>query len=139
MKNVLRIILGLLTIAVLGLCGALIFTRSDSPHAGTIVVPTTQQATTPAAKAAPKVSLPVGKVSIGEGTWEVGSEIKPGTYTSTAKEYCYWARMKSTDAESIDSILANGNLNTGAHGRITVKKTDKFVEFSGDCVWTSVK
>lgn len=68
------------------------------------------------------------------GTWEVGTEVKPGTYIAEATEYCYWARLRNFDGD-LDSIVANGNLDAGQRGRITVKKSDKGLELNGDCVW----
>lgn len=72
--------------------------------------------------------------TIGAGTWEVGTEVKPGTYLATAAENCYWARLKNFDGD-LDSIITNGNLAAAQRGRITIKKTDKGLELSGDCIW----
>lgn len=72
------------------------------------------------------------------GTWEVPGEVKPGTYTTTAEGPCYWARLKNFDGE-LSSILANGNLDPDQRGRLTVKKTDKGLELTGDCVWVRAK
>jgi len=66
-----------------------------------------------------------------DGTWAVGSDIKPGTYVVSSGEDCYWARLRNFEG-SLDSIIANGNTS---HGRVTIKKTDKGLELSGGCVW----
>lgn len=71
---------------------------------------------------------------LGEGTWEVPGEVKPGTYTTTADHHCYWARLSSFDG-SFDAIITNGNLDPGARGRLTVKKTDKGLDLRGSCQW----
>jgi hypothetical protein len=46
----------------------------------------------------------------GDGTYLVGSDIKPGTYRSEGKNKygCYWARLSDTTGEG-DAIIANGN------------------------------
>lgn len=77
---------------------------------------------------------------IGDGQYEVGSEIQVGDYRTTvpADSFgCYWARVHDFDGE-LQSIIANGNLQAGARGRITVKKTDAGVEFTGGCTWKRV-
>jgi hypothetical protein len=111
------------------------------PHAPLVVTPTATQPHTArptAAKAFTKNPQPVA-VQFGAGTWKVGPEVKAGTYTTTAKGGpCYWERIKSFDGD-FDSIIANGNLDQGAHGRITIKSTDGGITFSGDCVWTKDK
>lgn len=77
---------------------------------------------------------------VGEGSWEVGTDVKAGTYTTTvpADERCYWARLKNFDGE-LGSIIANDNLAAGARGRLVVKPTDKGLELTGPCRWLPVK
>jgi hypothetical protein len=89
----------------------------------------------PAASSAAKVN------GFTDGQYRVGSDVKPGTYTTTVRGKasdplisCYWARLKSFDGD-MSAVLANGNLAGGAHGRMTVKASDVGVEFSGGCVW----
>ena len=77
-------------------------------------------------------------VEVAEGTWQVGSEVKPGTYTTTAGAdaiNCYWARLKSFDGD-FDAIISNGNIAPGGRGRIAVKASDKGLQLEGPCVWT---
>jgi hypothetical protein len=104
---------------------------SDSPE-NSPVLPN-PPADTPAQgrKATPK---PAG---IGDGQHAVGPDIKAGTYTTTVPEDslgCYWARVNDFEGE-LQSILANGNLEPGAKGRIVVKSGDAGVEFKGGCEW----
>jgi hypothetical protein len=135
MKTALRIILGLLAVAVLGLCGAMIFTRSDEPHGGAIVVPTTPATFT--SKAA------VAKVSagIGEGTWEVGVDVKPGKYKTagavqTGLGLCYWHTALD---DSNTHIVAQGVVDKpNEPGRVTLKK-GQFFRTTGCEPWISVK
>lgn len=103
---------------------------ASAPDADTsTVAPAEAPATNPAPPAKPAAK------GLTSGTWEVGTEVKPGTYTTTATDHCYWARLKDFDGD-LDAIIANGNLKDGERGRITVKKTDKGLELTGDCVWT---
>ncbi len=76
---------------------------------------------------------------IGEGTWEVGTEIEPGTYVTTAAgsgvfDGCYAARLSGFSGE-FDDIITNLNIDGGARGRLTIAEGDLGVEFSGDCLW----
>ncbi|TDW94833.1 hypothetical protein EV137_2156 [Kribbella pratensis] len=71
----------------------------------------------------------------GDGTYEVGVDIKPGKYKTTGGEGCYWARLKNLDGD-LDAILAN-NLSDGPQ-TVTIKKTDKGFE-TNDCgAWRKV-
>jgi hypothetical protein len=92
-----------------------------------------------ATSAAPAAKKAAG---IGDGTYEVGKNLKAGKYVTTVPAdalNCYWARLKNFDGDPITSINANGNLAPGAKGRITVKASDAGVEFSGGCRWTVAK
>jgi len=67
-----------------------------------------------------------------DGVYEVGPEIKPGVYKTTGREAgdCYWARLADSDGQN---ILANQI----SSGRLTlrVRRSDKFIELNGGCVW----
>ncbi|MFF4270819.1 hypothetical protein [Streptomyces sp. NPDC001536] len=67
----------------------------------------------------------------GDGDFQVGSDIKPGTYRTTGNDdgMCYWERAKDSSGE-MDSLLANDNV-TGA-SYVTVKASDKLFK-SSDC------
>ncbi len=47
----------------------------------------------------------------GDGDFQVGSDVKPGTYRTTGNDdgMCYWERAKDTSGE-MDSLLANDNV-----------------------------
>ncbi|OAR26136.1 hypothetical protein A8W25_11800 [Streptomyces sp. ERV7] len=67
---------------------------------------------------------------LGDGSFQVGSDIRPGTYVSTGnKDGCYWERAKDASG-STDAILANDNV-TGA-SYVTVLASDKIFK-SSDC------
>lgn len=76
----------------------------------------------------------------GEGTFVVGSDIKPGTYKTTGPSdsdlpNCYWARLDSTSGD-FDDIIANGN--PGGQTTITISSSDKAFETSGCAEWEKV-
>lgn len=91
-------------------------------------------------KAKPTVTAKKGPRTVwGDGTYKVGSEIKAGTYRTKGdrdKVGCYWERLKSADGE-LSSVISN-DVPVGP-ATVTVKKTDKFVKFSGGCKWTAEK
>lgn len=73
----------------------------------------------------------------GNGDFQVGEDVKPGTYRSTGNTdgMCYWERAKDSSGEA-DSLLANDNVNGTSY--VTVKATDK-VFSSNDCKdWEAV-
>ena len=53
--------------------------------------------------------LPPAVAMPGDGTYQVGVDVKPGTYVSTGPQEgnCYYARLSSSDGFS--DIIANGN------------------------------
>jgi hypothetical protein len=70
----------------------------------------------------------------GDGTFQVGVDVKAGTYVSkpSPNGNCYWARLSGSDG--IDSIIDNEN--TSGQAVVIIKKTDKFFESSGCSDWT---
>lgn len=79
---------------------------------------------------------PGPKASITEdGTWLVGSEVKPGTYRSGTNPDCYYARLSSTAGGGVDNIIDNGN---GANQTVTIKKSDKAFETRRCDSWTKI-
>jgi hypothetical protein len=73
----------------------------------------------------------------GDGDFQVGSDIKPGTYRTTGNSdgMCYWERAKDASGET-DSVLANDNVTGTSY--VTVKATDKVFKTS-DCEdWEAV-
>jgi hypothetical protein len=67
------------------------------------------------------------------GTYEVGTEIQPGTYRTTGSDWCYYERDKDLDGD-LNSIIANDNVQ--GQGVMQVKSSDKYIKFSGTCTWT---
>jgi hypothetical protein len=73
----------------------------------------------------------------GSGDYQVGSDIKPGTYRSTGNSdgMCYWERAKDASGE-LDSLLANDNVTGTAY--VTLKPTDKLFTSSDCSDWEAV-
>lgn len=73
---------------------------------------------------------------LGPGTYDIGVDIKPGTYVSAGAvdTVCYWARLRSFDG-SLDAIIANNSSDEGRQ-RVTIRRSDKGFETSGCAPWT---
>ncbi|MEU0740977.1 hypothetical protein [Streptomyces sp. NPDC006134] len=73
----------------------------------------------------------------GDGDFQVGTDVKPGTYRTTGNTdgMCYWERAKDASGE-LDSLLANDNVS--GTGYVTVKPTDKLFKSSGCNDWEAV-
>ncbi|WP_327717543.1 hypothetical protein OG381_20700 [Streptomyces sp. NBC_00490] len=67
----------------------------------------------------------------GDGDFQVGPDIKPGTYRTSGNDdgMCYWERAKDSSGE-MDSLLANDNVTGTSY--VTVKASDKLFK-SSDC------
>lgn len=76
----------------------------------------------------PEVAFP------GDGTYEVGADVKPGTYVSKAPDggNCYWARLSGGDG--LDNIIANNN--SSGQSVVTIKESDSLFETSGCSDWS---
>ena len=70
----------------------------------------------------------------GDGTYEVGVDVKPGKFVSSKPDSgnCYWARLSGSDG--LDSIIDNGN--SSGQVVVTIKKSDKFFESNGCNSWS---
>ncbi|POX65387.1 hypothetical protein C3492_02000 [Streptomyces sp. Ru62] len=73
----------------------------------------------------------------GDGEYQVGTDVKPGTYRTTGNDdgMCYWERAKDASGE-LDSLLANDNVSGTSY--VTVKPTDKLFKSSGCEDWEAV-
>jgi hypothetical protein len=81
-----------------------------------------------------QAAAPVAAFALhGHGTFEVGVDIKAGTYISAAPgSNCWWARLRSSD--SVDGIIANNN--SSGKSMVIIKASDKFFETNGCSDWT---
>ncbi|HEY2222487.1 hypothetical protein [Actinomycetospora sp.] len=97
----------------------------------TVTVPgptVTVEAPAPATAPEPAVGA-----TFSAGTYEVGTEIKPGTYKTTGSSFCYFERLKDLNGD-LDSIVTNEIVN--GQGSMKVASSDKYVKFDGSCTWT---
>ncbi len=94
---------------------------------------TPSSATAPSTTAKPPVTkLPVPTFTA--GTYQVGVDIKPGSYkTGGSSDGCYYARLSS---DNTSDIIANDLSNGPMFVRI--RSTDKFIQFTGNCEWKKV-
>ena len=112
------------------------------PSATAIASKPAEAKSAPSASKAPeakKTTEPVAESTIGEGTYEIGVDAKPGRYKTTVPQNssgCYWERTKD-DSGDMDSIIANDNVNPGARASITVN-SGEFFKSSGCGTWTRV-
>ncbi|WP_367138091.1 MULTISPECIES: hypothetical protein [Streptomyces] len=72
----------------------------------------------------------------GSGTYQVGSDLEPGTYRSLGNKLgCYWERAKDSSGDP-DAILANDNVIGASY--VTVKAGDKIFKTQGCKSWERV-
>lgn len=86
---------------------------------------------------ATRSARPTGPRTFGDGTFAVGREIRPGRYRTEGGGdvgICYLARLRGPNSEDPRSIIANDMVDGRAY--LTVKSTDKYVQFTGGCEWT---
>ena len=70
--------------------------------------------------------------AIPEGTWMIGPEVQPGTYTAPGGDLCYWARLSGFGG-SFDEIIAN-DLG-GGRMIVTIAPSDAGFATSGCGTW----
>jgi hypothetical protein len=69
----------------------------------------------------------------GDGTWQVGIDIAPGTWRSAGGTTCYWQRMRGFSGTSSD-IIANDN--AGPSTIVEIGASDKAFSSSRCGTWT---
>lgn len=85
-------------------------------------------ATVAPAQAEPGSSFP------GDGTYVVGSDIRPGIYVSPASDGCYWERLSGLSG-TLSDIIANGS--SVGQQYVQIASTDVAFSTSGCSTWTS--
>lgn len=97
--------------------------------------PTQPQGTpTPAPTPSPTATPAPSYAHFDDGTYQVGKDIKPGTYrTRVGSSGCYYARLKGFGG-TIDDIIANNT--TDAPAIVTIAATDKGFESENCGTWT---
>ncbi|MCU1504881.1 MAG: hypothetical protein JWM12_4235, partial [Ilumatobacteraceae bacterium] len=69
---------------------------------------------------------------MGPGSWVVGADIVPGTYTTSAAANCYWERRTSFAGDT-RSIVANDFLPTAQSVVVTIRPSDTGFYATGNC------
>jgi hypothetical protein len=117
---------------------------SSRPRASATVTVTAPQVTVtkpavtlPAPPRKTVTARPPGPVTSiqGDGTYEIGVDLKPGTYKSAGGAGCYWARLKTLDG-GVNSIIAN-NLSDGPQ-TVMLRASDKGFETARCGPWAKV-
>ncbi len=72
--------------------------------------------------------------SFGDGTFQVGKHIAPGTYRADGapSDLCYWARLSDFSQSGISGIIVNGNSPTV----VEIRPSDTGFTSSGCGQWT---
>lgn len=91
------------------------------------------QAEAPARSRKTPRPAPVAR-TFSDGSWLVGSEVRPGTYRATADGTCSWTRLGEPQA-GIEQVIASG-IGSGPR-LVTVGKRDVSFRASGCGRWTS--
>lgn len=86
--------------------------------------------------AAPEPAAPSGTTLPGEGTFVVGSEMKPGLWKGIDASSGYWARLRNASGE-LESIIANDNVGSG-NAYVQVGRGDKYFEANGFSEWVKM-
>src|SRR6266545_1814562 len=108
-------------------CEGIMAGYNKSLQSATTVAPTTTQPK-------PKATAPPAPTYT-DGIYEVGVEIKPGTYKTRAPagNPCYWARLGDPDSNNIHANhLGEGPMT------LRIRSSDNYVELSGGCEWQKV-
>lgn len=108
---------------------------SASPSAGGSGKTTASAPARQDKKSAPEPAVkPAAK---GSGTYQVGTDIQPGTYLSSGNDdgMCYWERAKDAK-DDMDSVLANDNVKGSSY--VTIAKTDKIFKTTDCKDWYAV-
>jgi hypothetical protein len=88
--------------------------------------------------AIPERAFPGVRINwVGGGTFQVPSQVTPGTYIVTASGLtfgCSWIRLKADD-DKPKSVIDSGTVNRGGFDRFTVGSGDRLLKLLGDCMW----
>lgn len=78
------------------------------------------------------------QASIPPGSWLVGAQVAPGTYSATVQAGCYWERVTNF-TNNLSSIIANNFIPTASLQYVAIAPGDVGFKTDGDCgVWTRV-
>jgi len=114
-------------------CGSTGSTTRTSTYTRTVTVTSTN------APAAPTSPASSGYTTIpGEGTFRVGADFQPGTYTSSPAEaahHCYWYRLGDLSGTSSGQIASGYTLGPVY---VTISSTDAAFKTEGCQTWQKV-
>src|SRR5215217_7541608 len=71
-----------------------------------------------------------------DGTYQVGTDIQPGTYRNSGGRNCYWERLRGFDG-GMNAIIANGGSNNPSI--VTIAPTDAGFQSQGCGTWTKLE
>lgn len=93
--------------------------------------------TSPAAapSSSPRTTKPKGD-TIGDGTWRVPDDIRPGTYRAARFDLCYWKRLRGFSGRTGD-VIAYEAVSDGA-AVATIKASDAGFSSTGCGTWTRI-
>jgi hypothetical protein len=72
------------------------------------------------------------QTTIAPGTWLVGAQLQPGTYSATVGAGCYWERVSNFEG-GVRSIIANDFIADAGPRSVTVSAGDAGFTSDGDC------
>lgn len=124
-----------LLVLVCGCCGTIaLATTLNKPTAQATATTGSHSTSAPAATHGPTATATPAYAHFGDGTFQVGKDIQPGTYrTRVGSSGCYYARLKGFGG-TVDEIIANNN--TDAPAVVTIAATDKGFQSQGCGTWT---
>ena len=112
---------------------------SDAPSSDVAAAPTAADGETvepSEVESTPEETPPPEPEGIGDGSWIVPQDMKPGLYrTSDPGDGCYWERVKNFSG-GFNSIIANGNA-IGGPIVIEIQKSDGGFNSEGCGTWTT--
>lgn len=110
--------------------------EAGTSTAGTTASPASpaSHASSPSATPKPTSTPTPSHPHFGDGTFQVGKDIQPGTYrTRAGSSGCYYARLKGFGG-TLDEIIANNN--TDAPAIVSIAASDKGFQLQNCGTWT---
>jgi hypothetical protein len=120
---------------VCAMCGGILSAMNGGgKHTATLSDRATNTPKGPTATHGPTATPTPNYAHFGDGTFQVGKDIQPGTYrTRSGSDGCYYARLKGFSG-SFDDIIANNN--TDGPAVITIAASDKGFQSQNCGTWT---
>lgn len=103
----------------------------DGEDASVFTYAVTQAEAPPRSRRTPRPAAAVR--TFGDGTWQVGTEVRPGTYRAVADGTCTWVRL----GEAADGLQVMGSAVGSGPRLVSVGKRDVAIRSSGCGRWTS--